>query len=241
MFQPKTRDFLSAAETESFTGLGERLLREGIAPCHVRRYLSELKDHLSDLVAAEEAKGHGTAWALARARKTLGSDDELYAAMAAQRQLRSAQARAPWFFFGLLPPLLLGLLLAGSGFTVVGLWHLAGGRGLEPGSWDGIAHFRTGAATLFAPPLAAVFVTIAADRQRQKWVWPLLAVLLTAALGATAVFAVHFPLPNGKGDISLGLRLSNDIAIWSNFARFCLTCAAAAIAMGLLKLQRPAV
>jgi hypothetical protein len=36
-----------------FEHLRERLLKAGVAPGHVRRYLRELSDHLDDLAAAE--------------------------------------------------------------------------------------------------------------------------------------------------------------------------------------------
>ena len=35
-----------------FTRLSETLLRGGIAPKHVRRYINELQDHADDLIAA---------------------------------------------------------------------------------------------------------------------------------------------------------------------------------------------
>jgi len=39
--------------------LEERLLRAGVAPRHVRRYVAELRDHLADLRAEEERAGNG--------------------------------------------------------------------------------------------------------------------------------------------------------------------------------------
>jgi hypothetical protein len=56
-----------------FNELRERLLRAGVAPRHVRRYLKELADHLADLTAEEERAGRSGAdaesAALARARQ----------------------------------------------------------------------------------------------------------------------------------------------------------------------------
>jgi len=40
-----------------FDELRERLLRGGVAPRHVRRYLRELGDHLSDLKVDESSAG----------------------------------------------------------------------------------------------------------------------------------------------------------------------------------------
>ena len=43
--------------SKPFGELRERLLRAGVAPRHVRRYLNELDDHLADLRAEEERAG----------------------------------------------------------------------------------------------------------------------------------------------------------------------------------------
>jgi hypothetical protein len=43
-----------------FDELRERLLRAGVAPRHVRRYLRELSEHLADLRAEEERAGKST-------------------------------------------------------------------------------------------------------------------------------------------------------------------------------------
>ena len=52
--------------------LRERLLRAGVAPRHVRRYLSELADHVADLRGEEERAGSGTVAAEAAALERLG-------------------------------------------------------------------------------------------------------------------------------------------------------------------------
>ena len=44
-----------------FDPLRERLLRAGIAPRHVRRYLRELTEHLADLTAEQRAVGYDEA------------------------------------------------------------------------------------------------------------------------------------------------------------------------------------
>ena len=44
-------------QPQQFETLGERLLRSGIAPRHVRRYLRELRDHYDDAVQGELQKG----------------------------------------------------------------------------------------------------------------------------------------------------------------------------------------
>jgi hypothetical protein len=56
-----------------FHQLRERLLRAGVAPRHVRRYLTELDEHLADLMAEEEAAGRSRADAETAAILRLGT------------------------------------------------------------------------------------------------------------------------------------------------------------------------
>jgi len=87
-----------------FEHLRERLLKGGIAPRHVRRYLRELADHLDDLAAAEREAGQSKEEALRISRDRLGNEDHLAEAMLARPDLKSWAARAPWLLFGLAPP-----------------------------------------------------------------------------------------------------------------------------------------
>src|SRR5487761_1357617 len=95
--------------------LRERLLRAGVAPRHVRRYLAELADHLADLRAEEERAGRSRADAESAAHVRLGGMDDLAKAMIEQRQFQSWCVRAPWAMFGLAPI----LLLAGAWFVAL--------------------------------------------------------------------------------------------------------------------------
>ena len=83
--------------------LGERLLRAGVAPRHVRRYLRELGDHLADLRAEEEHAGKSRADAVSAALARLGEMEDLARAMMEQSHLQSWSARAPWAMCGLAP------------------------------------------------------------------------------------------------------------------------------------------
>ena len=92
-----------------FNELRERLLWAGVAPRHVKRYLKELTDHLTDLRAEEERAGRTRQDAEAAALARLGSVDDLTNAMIRRRQFQSWSVRAPWATFGILP-MALGLL-----------------------------------------------------------------------------------------------------------------------------------
>ena len=76
--------------------LGERLLRAGVAPRHVRRYLTELREHWADLTAEERRAGMNPEEAAALALSRLGRVDELARTMIERRELRSWTAQAPW-------------------------------------------------------------------------------------------------------------------------------------------------
>ena len=60
------------APSEAFANLEDRLLRGGIAPRHVKRYLRELSEHLADLTAAQRDAGFDAEDAAARTRAALG-------------------------------------------------------------------------------------------------------------------------------------------------------------------------
>lgn len=68
-----------------FNELRERLLRAGVAPRHVRRYLRELSDHLADLTAEEVSAGRSGTNADSAALARLGGTDELAKAMIGSR------------------------------------------------------------------------------------------------------------------------------------------------------------
>src|SRR5437763_14711778 len=77
-----------------FHELRERLLRAGVTPRHVRRYLTELADHLADLRAEEERAGRSRADEESAALARRGGVDILAKAMIEQRQFQSLCVRA---------------------------------------------------------------------------------------------------------------------------------------------------
>jgi hypothetical protein len=108
-----------------FDALRERLLRAGIAPRHVRRYVGELRDHLDDLVREETADGASRGAAEIKARTRLGNDEDLAEVMLARPELRSIAARYPWAVFGVSPfalvfaALVLCLVIEFASFKVI--------------------------------------------------------------------------------------------------------------------------
>jgi hypothetical protein len=178
-----------------FEDLRESLLKGGIAPRHVCRYVRELDEHLDDLAAQQRAAGYDGEDAAIRARARLGSDTELASAMLAQKQFRSLAARAPWAVFGLLPPVLaVAVMMVPTVCLVLIAKHFGfqEKHALPPPDW-----FRTLAQSvmtgtnLLVVPLAAELFVIVAARQRLGLAWPLVttALLLILFVHSEALFA----------------------------------------------------
>ena len=173
-----------------FCELEERLLRAGVSPRHVRRYVGELTDHLADLRAEEERAGRyggeGEAAAVAR----LGSEEDLEAAMLGRGELRSWSAKAPWAVFGLGGLLSLGMLY----FVACSiLW--SGWRIFLPDSptpfvrLEGLAvpYFGMGRLIYYGAPVFVGWgLGVIAARQRTKAAWPVAGIVLACFSGAMA-------------------------------------------------------
>ena len=191
-----------------FYELRERLLRAGVAPRHVRRYLTELADHLADLTAEEERAGRSPADAQSAAQLRLGPTENLAKAMIDQRQFQSWSVRAPWAMFGLLPV----VLLAGAYFIACSIL-LSGWKIFLPNSEspfvkiDGLAilYFGVGKWLYFgAPVLFGLGIALLATRQRFKAVWPLAGLILMALIGSLAQVHARRPAgPDAVGQVSM--------------------------------------
>ncbi len=199
-----------------FNELRERLLRAGVAPRHVRRYLTELTDHLADLRAEEEHSSHNRADAESAALLRLGSIDHLARAMIDQRQFQSWCARAPWAIFGVAPL----LLLAGAWrVALVILW--SGWNLFLPGAatpfirLNGlreVLYFGIGRLIFFSAPILVGWgIGLIAARQRLRAAWPAAALVVIAWIGGTAQVHVTPPSTAGAGHISMGLTYAPSV------------------------------
>jgi hypothetical protein len=199
-----------------FNELRERLLRAGVAPRYVRRYLTELADHLADLRVEEERAGRSRADAESAALVRLGGIDDLVKAMIEQRQFQSWGVRAPWAMFGLAPL----FLLFGTWFVaLLILW--SGWKIFLPGAdtpfvrIEGFAIFYFGVGRLVyfcAPMLIGWGIGLISARQRLKAVWPTIGLVLTAFIGGTAqVHASRTAVPGGVGHISIDFTLGPSV------------------------------
>lgn len=163
---------------EPFELLDERLLRAGVAPRHVRRYLRELSDHLDDLTAEEEILGCSPLEARSLAVSRLGDVDTLARAMISRPELRSWAFRAPWAVFCLMPIVAYQviIILTNVATTVIGGPRIFSVSGAEqfPHSWvvEDILMF-------WIPPIAiGCVLAFVAARQKLTFWWPVLGPLL---------------------------------------------------------------
>jgi hypothetical protein len=186
-----------------FEVVRERLLSAGVTPRYANRYVTELREHLVDLIERERGSGLGVEQAAERALALMGRDADL--AEAIERGApRSLAARAPWAMFVILPVVLWMAVLAAG---VVSMMHLLWPvRGLTPSempeSYRALIALGSFISRYLIGLLLAAGCIAVAVRQRlaSRWIWVGLSLiaLLTGILG----FYMHVIPPQGgrKGE-----------------------------------------
>jgi hypothetical protein len=201
---------------ELLNELRERLLRAGVAPRHVRRYLNELSDHLADLKAEEEREGRSPADAESAALIRLGNIDDLAKAITERAEFQSWCARAPWAMFGLAPILSLAVAWCIALLILWSGWQIFLANTDTPFvPIDGFAIFYFGVGRLLyfiAPILVGWGIGLIAARQRLNAIWPSVGLLLIAVMGATAqVQASRTAVSGGLGHIRMDFALGPSV------------------------------
>ncbi|HWL63152.1 MAG TPA: hypothetical protein VNQ32_10160 [Steroidobacteraceae bacterium] len=191
--------------SHSFRNVREPLLRAGISPRHVNRYITELQDHLTDLIAQERSRGTGTEEAEARARTLLGTDAQLVVAMLERSPPRALSAKAPWAVFGLFPVVALIVLVMLLNSLAMGFFspYRALGTDIPEGARAvGMALSFVGS-YLLAPALAAACIAVAL-RQRlgSRWIW----IGLAAIALLSGPFGVHIHFMGAEAGAATGIR-----------------------------------
>jgi hypothetical protein len=159
--------------------LRERLLREGVKPGVVRRYVAELRDHLDDMAVPRE-----------EALRRIGSPEVLAAALLAQPGVRSWTARVPWATLVLGP--VLGFLL---GCFVPSLLLFLGVR--DYGLMTGDLPVTASKALIFfneylLPILIGWTAVAVAVRQRASMGWLLAGVVVIAIGGGGLIEGISW-------------------------------------------------
>jgi hypothetical protein len=174
-----------------FNDLRERLLRAGVAPRFIHRYLVELADHLRDLTDEEMRTGLSRNEAESAALGRLGTTDELARAMVEQRHFQSWCVRAPLAVFGVAPLCMLAAAWFVALFILWSGWKMFLPFADTPfggGPVHGFAnlYFQIGRATYFSAPVVVGWTMgMVAARQRLNAIWPVVAFLLVALAGGT--------------------------------------------------------
>lgn len=177
MFRPR--------EHPALRTLRERLLSGGVAPARVERYLSELKDHLDDLVAEQDETAVPRAVAEHQAFERLGAPETLSRAMLARRDALSWSARAPIAAYVGAPLIGLAVFSALAMIALVVICKMSS-AGLDlhqplPAWVDPFAATATQAVNSAAPVLMAWLLGLEADRRRARPLWPLIGIAVLAA------------------------------------------------------------
>ncbi|MBB2969869.1 permease prefix domain 1-containing protein [Mesorhizobium sp. RMAD-H1] len=190
-----------------FDPLRERLLRAGIAPRYVHRYVTELKEHLEDLTDALMEEGASRSEAEARAYARLGDEDDLAQAMMGRNDLRSWSARAPWATL-VLAPLTLAIGVAACALLLIGAREYGVGPGSHPDipAWFvGLVDAVETLSNFILPILCGWGIAVIAMRQRLQSVWPAVALALVALLGSGLQLDVALPSASGDaGSLMVG-------------------------------------
>lgn len=186
-----------------FAPLCDRLLRAGVRPKTVNRYLAELRDHLDDLTAELEANGLARDAARDRAVSRLGSIETLAVPMVSDRRFQSWTARTPWAVFLIAPVLGYGVIVA---LLAVAL-AAATSPGMAP-DWFGTVGRATGYfAAFIAPLILAWTLAFLALRQRSRALWPLAGMGLTSVAATLIKLQVNLADPQQGGEIALALTM----------------------------------
>jgi len=197
--------------------LAERLLREGIAYRHVRRYVGELHDHYEDMVHAEVNRGAGDAEAHALALARLGDMDHLAQVMITRPELQALAGRYPRLWNGCAPTVIWFGMGIATVLAVIGFAGLLSQMGLLPeGGSPALALLQkpADAFLFFIVRILPIFVgglmIVGAVRQRSGLFWPLLGAAFLAAVAAVSVATVSIPLaPDVQGEFRLAFGFAS--------------------------------
>ncbi len=199
-------------QQSQFRALKEHLLRAGIAPKHVRRYVAELEDHFDDLVHEETARGLTRIDAESVARVRLGDDDTLANTMLDRPELQSFAARHPWAVFGIAPPVALASVVAFGIFTDTVFFSLLGSAanvGAAVPDWGKAAVATWHGLLMYAAPLAvAAVIGLIGLRQRIEMAWLILGASIVLMLGSFLQIGVVWSDLPGQSSLSVGLHMS---------------------------------
>jgi hypothetical protein len=182
-----------------FETVREQLLRSGVRPRYANRYVTELREHLADLIEGARASGLSVEQATERALALIGADTALARAAIEKGAPRSLAARAPWAMFVILP---LALWMAVLSADIISMMHLLWPvRGFTPSEMPEGYRMALAIGSFIARYLVGLLLAAGciavAVRQRlaSGWIWVGLSLiaLLTGIIG----IYMHITPPDG--------------------------------------------
>lgn len=192
-----------------FETVAEALLKGGIAPRHVRRYIGELSDHLQDGIAHQKAAGFDDEKARLRAHALLGDDRELTAAMLEQSRFKSWPARLPWLVFVVAPFFILLVCLVALLFPIFaigdGAQHIYNATGIAPDFLRQLSWVLLTGLNLLSLPVLAWGLGALAHRQRLNPLWPVAGIVLLMPLFLHMGMAFGDPALHKSGSLHVTL------------------------------------
>jgi hypothetical protein len=177
----------------------EQLLRAGISPRYARRYVREMREHLTDLTERELASGLGAEEAGERAMAILGGDAVLTKTVIDRGAPRSFAARAPWATLAVLPVMLLMAVIVANAFLTMHLLHaVRGSRPLQvPESYRELFSIMSFVVSYLVAALLAVGCLAVALRQRLASGWLWVGLIVLSVVSGILGFHQHVIAPEG--------------------------------------------
>ena len=184
---------------DPFADLREDLLRAGISPRRVSRYVRDLSDHHTDITEYLQSQGHSRHDAERDAMHQLGSHDTLLLPMLADRRFRSIASRWPALVY-------LGLPIASQVVLAI-LAALSLIAAAATPLRSALIDLGSGVAILWlaSSVILSWAAILAAHRRRASMRWPIAAALAVSTLAAAMNIGVTMPVAEIHGEITLAL------------------------------------
>jgi hypothetical protein len=196
-----------------FSDVGERLLRAGVAPRHVRRAVREMTDHFDDIVIELSKSGwsHEDAEVEAVARL---NPDALLAAAIARPELHSWARRWPIASCTVFPLAVYMAFVVGSIALVVGgvtvFDHTLGMKLASSRELQQFATFSLSGITWAIPVFAAGTFSSLMLARRMSVAWTVVGATLVSLVGATMNAGLVLP-PNDAPAMQAGFGFGTDV------------------------------
>ncbi|MEL4073319.1 hypothetical protein WKW50_24635 [Ochrobactrum sp. GPK 3] len=184
-----------------FDCLHEQLLRAGVTPRYVKRFVLELTQHFEDSRDELEQAGYDRWQAQIMAMNRLGRMEDLAQSMISQQRLRSWTSRAPF------ATLVLGSLFALiSGTAAAILLVIFSIQSISPEWIPEITSSINIFCNVLLPLSCAGAVAVIAIRQRLDRFWPIVGLVVLAL--ANNLIQVAVAMTDGHGTLSVGAGAS---------------------------------